>query len=49
MSCLKSINRLDNRLNSLCGFGDAKGTFGGTSERKLPFEAKKESVMNIQN
>lgn len=33
----------------MCGFGDVKGTFGGTSERKLPFEAKKESVMNIQN
>jgi len=30
-------------------FKDKKDTFGGTSERKLPFEVKKESVMSMQN
>jgi len=37
---LKDIRSLTNRLNSVCVFKDKRDTFGGTSERKLPFEVK---------
>ena len=46
---LHSIRSLQNRLSSVWEFKDKKDTFGGTSERKLPFEVKKESVMSMQN
>lgn len=46
---LRSINRLTNRLNSVWDFKDLKDTFGGTTDRKLPFEAKRESVMSMQH
>ncbi|CAI2384513.1 unnamed protein product [Moneuplotes crassus] len=45
---LKTIRNLQRKLNSVCVSKDNRDTFGGTSERKLPFEGKKESVMNMQ-
>lgn len=46
---LRSIRSLQSKLNTVCVFKDQQDTFGGRAERKLPFETKKESVMNMQD
>ncbi|CAI2384605.1 unnamed protein product [Moneuplotes crassus] len=45
---LKELKTLHRKLKSVCNLKEQRDTFGGTSERKLPFEGKKESVMNMQ-